>query len=153
MNENLRIAFVGPESEDFIYLANKLDEYYFEVVGAVQARYADANHPKNFDRRAIVYDGERPVACGCWKAHDAREGELKRIYVLPEYRRTGVATLLVKKLEADMAAAGHSYIILETARTTPPSAAFYRYMGYTERDYYGSPAGAENCLCFEKTLG
>ena len=42
--------------------------------------------------------------------------------------------------------------MLETARTTPGSAALYRALGYRETDYYGSPAGAENCLCFEKDI-
>ena len=43
-------------------------------------------------------------------------------------------------------------MILETASTTPESAAFYLALGYTEIGYYGSPAGAENCRCFEKVL-
>ena len=43
--------------------------------------------------------------------------------------------------------------IRETARTTEDSAALYTKLGYRVIPYYGSPAGAENCLCFEKNLG
>ena len=56
-------------------------------------------------------------------------------------------------LEQDAAKHGFTKAILETARTTEDSAALYTKLGYRVIPYYGSPAGAENCLCFEKNLG
>lgn len=148
----MEARFVTAESQDFRDLAAKLDAYYFEVVGDVQLRYAAYNDPKHFDRLLVVYEGEIAVACGCWKQIDPTTAEMKRLYVLPAYRRRGIATLIMTTLEQDAAAAGFRHFILETARTTMDSAALYLSLGYHEIDYYGSPAGAEFCRCFEKNL-
>ncbi|MFR4414410.1 MAG: GNAT family N-acetyltransferase [Butyricicoccus sp.] len=68
------------------------------------------------------------------------------------FRRKGVASAVIAYLEQD-AANTATKAILETARTTEDSAALYTKLGYRVIPYYGSPAGAENCLCFEKNLG
>ena len=148
----MELRFVSPESPDFAMLAQKLDEYYFELVGDVQLRYADANRPTNFACRAILYEDNAPVACGCWKAIDDTTAEIKRIYVLPEHRRKGAASMIVTAMEQDALKAGFRHYILETARTTMDSAKLYFSLGFKEIDYYGSPAGAENCRCFEKNV-
>lgn len=148
----MELRFVTAENQDYAMLAQKLDEYYFELVGDVQLRYAQANHPRNFSCLVVVYELDSPIACGCWKAVDEQTAEVKRIYVLPEHRRKGAASMIVNALEADIFKTGRRHIILETARTTPDSAALYSSLGYQVVDYYGSPAGADNCLCFEKNL-
>lgn len=148
----MEIRVAEPKSADYAMLAKKLDEYYFTLVGDVHLRYADVNRPENMSRILVAYDGDRAVACGCWKKIDEVAGEVKRIYVLPEYRRRGLASAIIGKLEADMAAAGYTVAILETARTTGDSRSLYLSLGYEIIDYYGSPAGAENCLCFRKDL-
>lgn len=55
-------------------------------------------------------------------------------------------------MEKDIAESGRRRIVLEMARATGDSAALYLSLGYRETGYYGSPAGAENCRCFEKRL-
>ena len=148
----LEIRFVGPENADLLALTAKLDAYYFSLVGDVQSRYAKYNDPRLFACRLVAYLDGSAVGCGCWKAVDDRTAELKRIYILPEYRRRGVASALIGTLEDHAASQGHTRAVLETARTTADSKALYLGLGYREMDYYGSPAGAENCLCFEKEL-
>ena len=148
----MELRFVAADNQDYAMLAQKLDEYYFELVGDVHLRYAEANQPKNFACLVVVYEEDAPVACGCWKAVDEQTAEIKRIYVLPEHRRKGAASKIVKALEENLASTGRRHIVLETARTTPDSAALYSSLGYQIVDYYGSPAGADNCLCFEKNL-
>ena len=148
----MELRFVDRKNTDFAALTKLLDEYYFELVGEVQLRYADANRPENFACLAVVYEGEQAVACGCWKNVDDTTAEIKRIYVLPEWRRKGAARLLLRELEKNAAAAGKTRAVLETAPTTEDSHTLYLSSGYRIIDYYGSPAGAENCLCFEKML-
>lgn len=148
----MKLQFVTPASQDFRFLAAKLDEYYFELVGDIQLRYAEPNRPENMNALAVVYENGQSIACGAWKAVDAHTAEIKRIYVLPEHRRKGAATLLIRELEADAAKAGYRKLILETATSTADSRNLYLSLGYTQTDYYGSPAGAENCLCFHKEI-
>ena len=148
----MELRIVDKDSADFLMLADKLDEYYFEIVGPVQALYAEVNKPYNMNGLCVVYEDGEPVGCGAWKQIDETTAEIKRIYVLPQHRRKGVASMIVKGMEADALKAGFRHYILETARTTMDSANLYFSLGYKEIDYYGSPAGAENCRCFEKNI-
>lgn len=148
----MEIRFADADSRDFRDLTAKLDAYYFELVGEVHLRYAPYNDPANFNCRIVAYEGDTAIACGCWKQKSPDTVEIKRIYVLPEYRRKGAASLVIRTLEEHALSAGFRHFILETARTTMDSAALYRSLGYQEIGYYGSPAGAENCRCFEKNL-
>ena len=109
----MELRLVPPEDPGFAALTQKLDEYYISLVGDVHLRYAKFNDPKNFACRAVIYteDGE-PAACGCWKAVDETTGEIKRIYVLPQYRRRGLASQIVKAMEEDLARSGRTRAVL-----------------------------------------
>lgn len=146
------IRFVSAASEDFRSLAARLDAYYFTLVGDIQLKYAELNRPENMSALAVCYEEEMPVACGAWKAVDDQTAEIKRIYVLPEFRRQGAATALIRALEEHVATTGRNKLILETAVDTTGSHGLYLSLGYQIRNYYGSPAGAANCLCFEKEI-
>ena len=148
----LEIRFVLPQNRDFRALAELLDDYYFTLVGEIQLQYAEPNRPENMSTLAVAYEGETPIGCGAWKRLDAQTAEIKRIFVKPSHRRRGVATTLIRTLEADAAANGCQKLILETAVDTQNSHSLYLSLGYRIREYYGSPAGAENCLCFEKEI-
>lgn len=146
----MNVRFVGPESQDFRELASQLDAYYYTLVGAIQDRYAEPNRPENMTALAVVYDENTPIAIGAWKRREEDLAEIKRIFVSPEYRRQGVASALIQTLEDHAAFCGCKRWILETARDTQDSQKLYLSLGYQEIDYYGSPAGAENCRCFYK---
>ncbi len=148
----MQIRQVTAQSEDFRALAAQLDAYYFTLVGDIQLKYAEPNRPENMNALLVAYAGETPVACGAWKTIDAETAELKRIYVLPEYRRQGVATAMIRALEDSIVSTGRRKLILETAVDTSSSHQLYLSLGYKLRDYYGSPAGADNCLCFHKEI-
>lgn len=148
----MELRFVDAKSADYRMLAQKLDDYYFSLVGDVHLRYAEANRPENMACLIVAYDGDVPMGCGCWKAVDETTAEVKRIYVLPQYRRQGVASAIIRKLEESIRASRYQRILLETARTTSDSHALYLSLGYREIGYYGSPAGAENCRCFLKDI-
>lgn len=149
---SMRIDFVAPDCGDFRMLAEKLDAYYFTLVGEIQRKYAEPNRPENMSALAVCYDGQQAIACGAWKAIDADTAEVKRIFVLPQYRRKGVATAMIRALEESIVASGRRKLILETAVDTTGSHQLYASLGYQTRNYYGSPAGEANCLCFEKEI-
>lgn len=148
----LEIHFVQPDDGDFCVLAAMLDDYYFALVGEIQHKYAEPNKPENMTALVLAYDDWLPVGCGAWKAIDSDTAEIKRIFVLPGYRRKGVATAIIASLEGDIARTGRRKLILETAVDTTSSHNLYLSLGYKRREYYGSPAGAENCLCFHKEI-
>ncbi len=148
----MEIRFVTADSADFRMLAALLDAYYFTLVGDIQLQYAEPNRPENMNRLLVAYEGETPIACGAWKAVDGEIAEIKRIYVKEAYRRRGVAGAVIRALEESVAQSGRHQLILETAVDTTGSQALYLSLGYQLRDYYGSPAGADNCMCFHKEI-
>lgn len=149
----LELRFVDAENRDFHDLTAKLDEYYFMLVGEVRSATPSTTCRICLTGRIVAYEDGKPAGCGAWKKIDEGTFEVKRIYIAPEFRRKGVASAVIAALEQDAVKHGFNKAILETARTTEDSAALYTKLGYRVIPYYGSPAGAENCLCFEKNLG
>ena len=149
----MEIRFVTAESADFRSLAALLDAYYFTLVGDIQLKYAEPNRPENMHALVVAYEGEKPIACGAWKAVDEETAEIKRIYVREEFRRRGVAGAIIRTLEESAAGSGRNKLILETAVDTTGSHQLYLSLGYQLRGYYGSPAGADHCMCFHKEIG
>ena len=49
----MELRFVDTQNTDFAALTKLLDDYYFELVGEVHLRYADANRPENFACLAV----------------------------------------------------------------------------------------------------
>jgi len=100
----------------------------------------------------VAYRGDEPVGCGAWRAHGAGTAELKRMYTVPSARGAGVATALLRALEADARAAGRTRMILETGGRQPEAIALYRKLGYRQIPNYGFYADAPDCLSFGREL-
>src|SRR6185295_4102333 len=56
-----------------------------------------------------------PVGCGAFRLIDDETAELKRMYVDPAVRGTGLGRRLVEALEAEARAAGARRLVLETS--------------------------------------
>jgi GNAT superfamily N-acetyltransferase len=98
----------------------------------------------------VAYDEGRPVGCGGVKRLDDRAAEIKRVYVVPEARRTGVARRIVERLEGFARDTGYEVLRLDTGDQQPDAVALYRASGYREiADYNANP---EASFWFEKEL-
>ena len=92
-----------------------------------------------------VLDGDA-VATGGWRRHgDPADGvaEIKRMYVVPDARRSGVARALLGALED--AARAHGYLLarLDTGARQPHAQAFYESVGYRRvANFNDNPAAA-----------
>jgi GNAT superfamily N-acetyltransferase len=92
------------------------------------------------------------VACGGVCRFDAARAELKRMYVLPESRGTGLGRLLLEALERDARRLGYTGIVLETGDKQPEALGLYLSAGYGPIPCYGVYASRVLSRCFEKTL-
>ena len=63
----------------------------------------------------------------------AATAEIRRLLVLTAYRRKGLATRLMHRVEAQCLTFGYHEIILETSELQRPSISLYEHLGY-ERD-------------------
>ena len=89
----------------------------------------------------IVYRDSTPVGCGAFRFIDAETAELKRMYVDPAVRGTGLGRRLVVALEAAARAAGARRLVLETDVRQTAALALYRATGFEPIPLY-----AEYCL-------
>jgi ribosomal protein S18 acetylase RimI-like enzyme len=100
----------------------------------------------------VAFDGDRAVGTGALRPIDERHGEIKRMYVDPEYRGSGVAELVVGALEDDARARGWDRLVLETGDTMLPAQRFYRRIGFQPIPAFGPYADSELSRCFAKPL-
>lgn len=145
MESNLEIRTVRYDHPDAVRLTERVQQEYVQ-------RYGDPDDTPmsaaDFDPPAGVFlivhlDGE-PVATGAWRAKDAspeghRDGdaEIKRMYVVPEARRRGLARLVLAELEKSAAAAGRARMVLETGTLQPEAITLYLSCGYTPVTKFG----------------
>ncbi|MCU1418212.1 MAG: family acetyltransferase [Schumannella sp.] len=100
----------------------------------------------------VAFDGDRAVGTGALRAIDDEHGEIKRMYVDPEYRGSGAAALIVHTLEDDARARGWNRLVLETGDTMLPAQRFYQRMGYEPIPLFGPYRWSDLSVCFGKSL-
>jgi DNA-binding MarR family transcriptional regulator/predicted N-acetyltransferase YhbS len=76
-------------------------------------------------------DGD-PVGCGALRMIDAETAEVKRMWVAPSARGLGVASRMLRKLEAIAAGFGAKTVCLDTNRSLKEAQSLYKRQGYAE---------------------
>lgn len=100
----------------------------------------------------VAFDGELAIGCGGLRALDAEHGEIKRMYVVPGRRGTGVSTAMLRALEADARARGWTRLVLETGAPQPDAIRFYTREGFSPIARFGHYVDSEDSLCFGREL-
>ena len=105
-------------------------------------------------------EGE-PVACGGWRtlshfveAETDRDdiAEIKRMYVVPAVRGTGVAAAMLSALEQSARTRGMRRLVLETGLRQPEAIRFYEKQGYQRIPNYGYYRDEPDCVSFARDL-
>ena len=78
--------------------------------------------------------------------------EIKRMYVPPEKRGSGIASKVLSELERWAGELSSLRCVLETGKKQPEAIALYTKSGYTRIPNYGQYIGKDNSVCFEKML-
>ncbi|EHK58973.1 bifunctional helix-turn-helix transcriptional regulator/GNAT family N-acetyltransferase [Allomesorhizobium alhagi] len=73
-----------------------------------------------------------PVGCGALRMIDAETAEIKRMWVAPSARGLGVASRMLRKLEAISASFGAKTVCLDTNRSLKEAQSLYKRQGYDE---------------------
>lgn len=92
------------------------------------------------------------VACGALRRLDVDSAEIKRMFVLPSHRGTGVAPAVLRSLEAEAVRLGLRVLKLETGTAQPDAIRFYEREGYTLIDNFGPYAGEPLSVCYARPL-
>jgi putative acetyltransferase len=105
----------------------------------------------------IARQGGAPVGCGGIAFEDGF-AELKRMFVRPDARGSGVARAIVRRLEEEAAARGVTRLTLETGDAQVAAIRFYEREGFTRCAAFGvyatmPPASTQRSVFFEKWIG
>jgi GNAT superfamily N-acetyltransferase len=115
-----------------------------------KSRVRDPERMKGDSDVLVAYAGDRPIGVGTLRTFGPGIGEIKRMYVVPEQRRSGVARQLLEALESRARRHGFGVVRLDTHDRLPEANGLYRSMGYSEIEDYNSNPRANRW--YEKPL-
>jgi putative acetyltransferase len=96
-------------------------------------------------------DGDA-VACGALQRLSDTEAEIKRMYVMPSARRSGLGRTIIAAIEARAAERGFTVLRLETGASYAHAISLYTACGYARVPGYGEYIGNPYSACFAKRL-
>ena len=97
-------------------------------------------------------DDNEPAGCGGLRQLSDSEAEIKRMYVAPHYRGSGVSTGILDALESYGRERAWLRLVLETGEAQPDAIRFYEREGFTRIPNFGHYADSALSICFEKLL-
>ena len=148
----IRLLRTDSGHADFQALVVELDRYLAKTDGDEHAFYSQYNKSDGLRYVVLAYDGDKAVGCGAIKHFADDVMEVKRMYVHPDARGQGVATLVLRELENWTTELSYKKCLLETGVKQLEAVALYRKNAYEVVPNYGQYEGMENSICFEKTI-
>jgi GNAT superfamily N-acetyltransferase len=103
----------------------------------------------------IAWRDRTAIGCVGWRSHGVTDevAELKRLYVAPDARGTGVAAALIAAVEESVRRTGRTRMILECGVKQPEAIACYEKAGYTRIDDFGFYKDAAGVRSYGRDLG
>jgi GNAT superfamily N-acetyltransferase len=92
------------------------------------------------------------VACGAFRPLEGHVAEIKRMFVVLEWRGRGYSKAILKELERLARENGYTTVRLETGDRQPEAIGLYERSGYHRIPNFGIYVGDERSVCFEKQL-
>ena len=128
---------------DFKNLVALLDEDLKTRDGEEHEFYAQYNKITKLNQVIVCYIDGKPIGCGAFRAYDEQKAEIKRMFVLPEYRGRGIGLNIIKELELWALELNYTECILETGKKQPEAIGLYQKAGYTIIKSYGQYKNVE----------
>jgi putative acetyltransferase len=149
----ITIAIESPLVPDAVALIRELDDYLISLYPP------DANYlldPATLAAAGVRFfvarrNGEA-AGCAALRFDPSGFAELKRMFVRPHCRGTGIGRRLLIAVEHEARAAGMDQLLLETGIHQPEALALYRALGYTIRGPFGDYADNPLSVFMEKFL-
>jgi GNAT superfamily N-acetyltransferase len=148
----IQIIQTDSSNSDFQLLVQLLDADLAFRDGDDHAFYAQFNKTNQLKQVLVLYHDSVAVACGAIREWADGIMEIKRMFVLPAYRRLGFAQKIVASLESWSGQLGYHTCILETGKNQPEAIQLYQKIGFEIIPNYGQYIGVENSVCMQKKL-
>lgn len=143
-----------PDSEAAMQLIAELEAHLSEFY-PVESRHGYS--VEKLLREGVVFfvirqDGV-PAGCGGVQLFGSEYGELKRMYVRPALRGSGLGKLMLEHLEAYAREQGIPLLRLETGIHQREAIGLYERMGFLRIDPFGPYHDDPLSRCYEKKIG
>ncbi len=149
----MKLIYTNGKNPDFISLCKQLDNNLNTIIGCDrQTIYCEYNHLDDIHDVWIAYEETRPVGCASFKQYADQIAEVKRVFVLPEYRGRGISNALMDALELKAIEKGFASLILETGRPLTTAIQLYQNRGYHIIQNYGQYECMGESVCMQKDL-
>lgn len=151
------IAIERPDQPDVIALLKSSDAYHAALYPSQSNHLVDVSTLIGDNVRFLVARNSSRTAIGCGAiltagATSDRSAELKRMWVDPAARGTGLGRKLLAALEATAAIEGATILRLETGINQPVAISLYKAAGYRERGPFGNYSADPLSIFMEKAV-
>ena len=148
----MKFKKTNSDNKDFCKLIESLDVYLTTVNGDKDDFFRQFNGLDTIKHVIVVYDNDEAIGCGAIKKYNAQTVEIKRMYVIPAYRRKEIAKKILLSLENWARELSYTTCILETSIRMESAKKLYRKNGYVEIAKYGPYSKEDDSICFEKII-
>uniref|UniRef100_UPI003BABAD9F GNAT family N-acetyltransferase n=1 Tax=Stappia sp. TaxID=1870903 RepID=UPI003BABAD9F len=152
--QELRVCPGDPRARDVAALLSASEEHAHALYPADGVHLLDrAELTRSGVAFLVVRRGAgKALGCAALVEEDDGHGEIKRMFVAPSARRTGVARALIAALESEARRRELHVLRLETGPAQPEALALYRAAGFRDRGPFGSYRAHPASLFLEKRL-
>lgn len=142
-----------PDTPDASALVEELDKYLLPLYPIESHHGLDVSQllAEQIAFFVLRVDGA-PAGCGAVKFYGSEYGEVKRMFVRPDYRGQGLSKRMLSFLEEYTHAQGIPLLRLETGFLQDEAISLYRRMGFVEIGPFGPYKPDPLSLFFEKRL-
>jgi putative acetyltransferase len=91
-------------------------------------------------RLLLGWSGQEAVGCVAFRPRSERTCEMKRLFVVPSFRRTGLGRLLAERAILEARRHGYEQMVLDTLTRMQPALRLYEALGFRPCPaYYSNP--------------
>lgn len=146
------ILKTNSDHAEFRKLIRELDLELRRNYEFAQDTYDQYNQVDTISHVMLAYVDGQAVGCGCFRVLNPETVEMKRMFVLREYRGLGISKQILAALESWAAELNFKTAVLETGDLQIEAIQLYRKYGYQSIPNYGPYADLPHSYCFEKSL-
>ncbi|WP_281324106.1 GNAT family N-acetyltransferase [Flavobacterium sp. IMCC34518] len=140
------------ENIDFQNLVVLLDEVLRIKDGEDHDFYAQHNTLDKINHVIVCYQDDVAIGCGAFKEFDSDTVEIKRMFVHPDFRGKGIASLVLTALEVWACELHFSSCVLETGTNNPEAISLYHKSGYEIIPNYDQYKNVKTSICLKKFI-